>query len=302
MEPENPKPGLISRTRGKIRRLMDPLGKALSFMMEKKKPEIIFEADSQFNHITISELDGVRTMYLGLNAEEAETAISLVNPDAPIFEYPGLLFISLVLRPKARRIVMLGLGGGFIPRLCQRYLPDHKLTVVEIDPLVVDLAGVYFGFTPGGNVQVEIADGQEYLAKLPPKSQDLIWLDAFNGDYIPSHLATRDFMRLNRRILTKEGLLAQNLHSSRMADYLKQLDLINKIFEEPALAFCGDRCANTIVINPNGPEPIPRERKDLARAAREFGHLIGPYNLLEEINKQEKLPDLAKTKLDRYSK
>jgi spermidine synthase len=290
MEPENPKPSLFSRTRAQFRRWKTPLDKALSFMMDKKKPEIIFEADSQYNHITISEINGVITMFLGLNAEEAETSISLVNPDAPVFEYPGLLFISLALRPKARRLVMLGLGGGFIPRLCQRYLPDHQLTVVEIDPLVVDLAGVYFGFVPGGNVQVEIADGLDYLSKLEPKSQDIIFLDAFNGSYIPSHLTTRDFMLLNRRIIKPEGLLVQNLHQNQCLAYLEQLKLIARVFEEPALTFGGERCANTIVINPNGPEPIPRQRKELAKAVKSFGHIIGPYNLLEEIDKQIPYP------------
>jgi spermidine synthase len=259
--------------------------KGLLFMTEERKPEILFEGDSQFTHITIAEIDGIRTMYMGESAEEAETSISVSDPEAPVFEYPGMLFLSLALRPKARQIVMLGLGGGFIPRLCQRYLPEHRLTVAEIDPLVVELARVYFGFTQGGGVKVVVADGLDYLSQLQPRSVDFIWLDAFDGSYIPAHLATGKFLELTRLLLKDDGLLVQNLHQTRSFFYHNQLSLTHEIFTEPSLTLAGSRCCNTIVITPNGPKPIPRQRKELLRAARAFGPKIGPYDLLEEIDK-----------------
>jgi spermidine synthase len=259
-------------------------------MFEEKNPDILFEGDSDYAHITISELDGVRTMYMGPNALEAETSILVHNPEAPVFEYPGMLFVSLALRPKARRIVMLGLGGGYVPRLCQRYLPEHRLTVVEIDPLVVELASAYFGFTPKGNVNVEIADGLEYLTKLPPRSVDAIWLDAFDGTYIPAHLSTSGFLELTRRVLREDGLLTQNLHQTRASLYRTQLALTADVFDEPSLLFCGSRCANSIVVSPNGPKPIPRQRGELLKAAKAFGPKIGPYDLLKEIDKLTAFP------------
>ncbi|MDR2142198.1 MAG: fused MFS/spermidine synthase [Deltaproteobacteria bacterium] len=263
-------------------------------MFEDTKPEIIFEGDSEFSHITIVEQGGVRTMYLGPTAQEAETSISVADPEAPIFEYPGLMLLALALRPRSRKILMLGLGGGFIPRLCQRYLPEHQLTVVEIDPLVVDLAQVYFGFTPGGNVQVEIADGLDYLTRQPPRSFDQIWLDAFDGDYIPAHLTTKDFLRLSQRSLRAAGLLAQNLHQTRPQHYHRQLGLTAAVFQEPSLLVVGARCANTVVISPNGPPPLPRQPKELVRAVREFGSLIGPYDLEREIRKVTACPTTAR--------
>jgi spermidine synthase len=261
-------------------------------MFEDNKPEIIFSGESQFTHITIIEMGGIRTMCMGKNAEEAETSISLRNPEEPIFEYPGLFFLSLALRPLARRVVMLGLGGGFIPRLCQRHLPEHQLTVVEIDPLVVDLASVYFGFSPGANVEVVTSDGLAYLALLPPRSVDILWLDAFNGDYIPNHLSTKQFLSLTRSVLHEDGLLVQNLHQSRWSAYLRQLALTQAIFEEPPLLFSGVRCANTIAICPNGPKSIARLPKELALAARAFGGQVGPYDLMEESRKLIPFPPL----------
>jgi spermidine synthase len=267
-------------------------------MLEEKKPEIIFEADTPFNHITISELDGIRTMFLGSDAQEAETAISVINPEAPVFEYPGLVFLSLALRPKARKILMLGLGGGFVPRLCQKYLPEHQLTVVEIDPLIADLADIYFGFTPGGNVRLEIADGLEFLSQQSARSYDLIWLDAFDGRYIPAHLATGQFLEVTRQVLKEEGLLVQNLHQTRLFFYHRQLALTGHIFDVPSLIFTGSRCANAIVITPNGLDPIPRLPREMAKAVRSFGRKIGPYDLLDEIHKLAPFPNISQPTIE----
>ncbi|MDR1395319.1 MAG: fused MFS/spermidine synthase [Deltaproteobacteria bacterium] len=263
-------------------------------MFEEQTPDIIFEGDSKYNHITITEQNGVRTLYLGALAQEAETSISIYNPEEPVFEYPGMVLLSLALRPKARKIAMLGLGGGFVPRLCQRYLPDYELTVVEIDPLIADLAATYFGFQPGGNVRVEIQDGLEFLSRQPAGSYDIIWLDAFDGDYIPVHLTTSQFLELNRSILREDGLLVQNLHSNRKYFYHRQLALTSAVFEEPSLIFRGFRCANDVVITPNGPAPIPRQRREIAKAVRAFpaGQKIGPYDLMEEVRKMIAFPEI----------
>ncbi|MDR2386326.1 MAG: hypothetical protein LBE80_01910, partial [Deltaproteobacteria bacterium] len=84
--------------------------------------KVIFEGDSSFHHVTITEKDGVRTLHLGPEARESQTSISLSSPDTPIFEYPGMVFLGLALTPKNKNILMLGLGGGFIPNLFKKYL------------------------------------------------------------------------------------------------------------------------------------------------------------------------------------
>ncbi|MDR0548892.1 MAG: fused MFS/spermidine synthase [Deltaproteobacteria bacterium] len=261
-------------------------------MFFNSKPEIIFEGDSAYARITIIDDNGTRTMYMGDN-QEAETSILIKNPLTPVFEYPGLFFLSLALRPQARNIVMLGLGGGYIPRLCQLYLPDHQLTVVEIDPLVVELASVYFDFNPGANVKVEIADGLDYLTFLRPESVDVIWHDAFDGYYIPQHLATTTFLKLTRRVLKEDGLLTQNLHRTKPAAFMDQLTITAEVFDEPSLLFYGSRSGNAVLISPNGPLDVPRGRAKLTKAAKAFGPKIGPYNLLAEIEKETAFPKVA---------
>ncbi|MDR0881248.1 MAG: fused MFS/spermidine synthase [Candidatus Adiutrix sp.] len=250
---------------------------------------VIFESDSQHHHITIRDEAGRRTMYFGPTGEEAETAIDLTDPDSAVFEYPGMMLAALPLGPAGRRIALIGLGGGLLPGLFQRHLPDYELTVVELDPLVAELAGIYFGFAPGGRVRLVIGDGRDFLDGQMEGAFDQIWLDAFSGDYVPQQLTGLTFLKVCRRCLAPGGLLVQNLHQSRSQVFHRQLQTTLAVWGE-FLAFDGQRSGNAIVISkmPGG-QPGPVWKKSaLKAAASRFGRRVGPYDLVEEMGKIKK--------------
>ncbi|MDR1035482.1 MAG: fused MFS/spermidine synthase [Deltaproteobacteria bacterium] len=267
---------------------------ALSSGLSPPEPVIVFQGDSEHSRITVKDCGDLRTLYMGEGARESETSISLSNPLSAIFEYPGMMLLSLAVSPFNSEITMLGLGGGFIPRLFQAYLPQRKLTVAEVDPLVCEVASTYFSFSPGGNVTVEVADGAEHLISMPPDGTDQIWLDAFNGNYIPPHMATDGFLELCRSRLRPGGLLVQNLHQNRMDCYRAQLRRTMEIFGGPPLAFAGKRSANSVLISSRqDDEPwTPPGAKAVTRLAREFGP-VGPYNLANESLKRVNNPEWA---------
>jgi len=248
---------------------------------------IVFEGDSPFHHIIIRDEGPHRTMYFaGPEGEEAETAINRQDPDQAVFEYPGLMLTALALAPN-RRILLLGLGGGYLPGLFARFLQELELTVVEVDPLVAELAGAYFGFSPGPNVRLVLADGRGFLAGQEPDAFDQIWLDAFSGDYVPSPLSGLAFLELCRDRLTPGGLLAQNLHQSRSRDFHNQLKTTEAVFG-PFLALEGRRCGNAVVLarRPKRPGDGPAwPPAELLAAVKKFGPRLGPYDLTAEIRK-----------------
>ena len=248
----------------------------------------VFEGDSPFHHIVIRDEGPVRTMYFtGPEGEEAETAIHSGDPSRAVFEYPGLMLTALALAP-GRRIILLGLGGGYLPGLFARFLPERELTVVEVDPLVVELAGTYFGFAPAPNVRLVLADGREFLAGAEAPF-DQIWLDAFSGDYVPDHLCGLSFLKLCRDRLNPGGLLAQNLHQSRFQAFQNQLRTTEALFG-PFLALEGQRCGNAVILS-RRPEAGDGRRTEawppanLRAAVKKLGPRLGPYDLTEEIRK-----------------
>ncbi|MCK6680917.1 MAG: fused MFS/spermidine synthase [Thermoanaerobaculia bacterium] len=125
-------------------------------------------------------------------------------------EYPDAMCLSLTLRPALpKSAVVIGLGTGMIPGLLTRARPEIKVTTIEIDPQVVDVARQYFSFSPDANDTVLVGDGRQKLAELPG-TVDAIFSDAFFADSVPYHLTTREFFELCSAKLTPDGVLAGN--------------------------------------------------------------------------------------------
>jgi spermidine synthase len=98
---------------------------------------------------------------------------------------------------------IIGHGIGTV----SSYYEDKYLLTAEIDPLVVEVSKKYFGHT-GKNVLV--GDGQALLINQEAQSQDIIFLDAYSGTEIPSHLTTKEFFTLTNEKLSDQGILIIN--------------------------------------------------------------------------------------------
>jgi spermidine synthase len=123
---------------------------------------------------------------------------------------------SLYLVPQPRRILIVGLGGGTLPSALGKLLPESEIDVAEVDPAVVRVAQKYFGFTPGARTHVYEEDGRVFVKRSIRNRvhYDLVMLDAFDQDYIPEHLLTREFLQEVKAVLTPDGVLAANTFSS----------------------------------------------------------------------------------------
>lgn len=113
-------------------------------------------------------------------------------------------------------LLLVGLGGGSIAK---SYKQSHwNVDVVEIDPVVADVAHEYFGLKPE-EADIHIMDGRQYLLSTD-KKYPLIILDAFGSSSIPFHLVTKEAFELIRDHLTPDGVLAINIESRGWYDPL----------------------------------------------------------------------------------
>lgn len=116
---------------------------------------------------------------------------------------------------KPMRVAVLGMGIGTLA--CHAKAGD-EFRFFEIDPNVVRIAQDrrYFTYVPDcdGRVSVVTDDARKALereAKEGAPKYDLIFMDAFSGDSIPPHLATREAIQLYLDRLTDDGILAFNV-------------------------------------------------------------------------------------------
>ncbi|XP_010929746.1 uncharacterized protein [Elaeis guineensis] len=83
------------------------------------------------------------------------------------------LEIAASSRKKVRTIIV-GLGAGLLPMFLHGCLPFLEIEVVELDPLILDLARKYFGFTEDKQLKVHIGDGIQFIqnANIVPSPSD----------------------------------------------------------------------------------------------------------------------------------
>jgi len=96
--------------------------------------------------------------------------------------------------------------------------PNAEIVNVDIDPVVVKLAKKYFDYKDGNNVKTVIKDGRVFVKRALLKNEKFDWivLDAFNGDYIPEHLMTKEFLTETKGLLSDNGILTANTFSSSL--------------------------------------------------------------------------------------
>jgi spermidine synthase len=97
-----------------------------------------------------------------------------------------------------------------------------QIDLVEIDAAVDRVAKRFFDFKPGPKMRVFIEDGRVFVKRMRPQNPqyNMILLDAFDADYIPEHLLTREFLQEVKSILAPDGVLVANTFSnSALYDY-----------------------------------------------------------------------------------
>jgi len=179
--------------------------------------ETVHSERSLYRNLFVTEDNGQRCLtFRKSRANTRQTCMSIDEPQHLVFPYTRMMMGSLYLNPNPARIAVIGLGGGTLPMRLRELLPDAVIDTVEIDAAVVKAAREYFGFKDDPRMTVHEEDGRVFVKKaMKAKTQyDLIMLDAFEDDYIPEHLLTKEFLEEVKSILAPGGVIAANTFSS----------------------------------------------------------------------------------------
>ncbi|MBI1918736.1 MAG: fused MFS/spermidine synthase [Planctomycetes bacterium] len=175
--------------------------------------------------------------------------------------------------PAGRRIAVVGLGTGSLAWYARA---GDDWTFYEIDPAIRDVAENpnYFRFLsecPAGKPLIVVGDARIRLQEAPPRAFDLIVLDAFSSDAIPTHLLTVEAFRLYLDKLTDGGVIA--LHVSNR--YVSLQPILARLAErfQPRLAIRGWHDS----AGSDAPGKLPAEWVILARREADFGPLVWPH-------------------------
>ena len=149
----------------------------------------------------------LRTLWHGSTIHGAQ----IMHPYAqkfPLSYYhnEGPLKDLLTETSKPRNAAIIGLGVG----ACSTYFKEGEtVTFYELDPSIVEIAENQFTYLSNCSASVTnvVGDARIKLEQAPNDSFDIIMVDAFSSDAIPTHLLTKEAFSLYDRKLTSEGKL-----------------------------------------------------------------------------------------------
>ena len=136
---------------------------------------------------------------------ESKTPLTYYSRPSPM----GQLFKTFDAQNANWNIGVVGLGAGALACYAK---PSQTWTLYEIDPLVVDIAknSAYFSYLSqcAPNAVSEIGDARLSIQNKPDGTFDLLMMDAFSSDAVPTHLLTREAIELYFKKLKPNGILA----------------------------------------------------------------------------------------------
>jgi spermidine synthase len=157
-----------------------------------------------------------------------------------------------------RHAVYLG-GGGFTLPTYFEATQGAKATVLELDEALVELAQAELGLSPGPWLDVRAGDARLTLHGLPDDSADAVLGDAYGSLAVPWHLATVEFTREIRRVLSPGGAYVVNVVDYPPARFVRaEAATIAEVFEHVALVappalFDGSGGGNYVVVASEAP-------------------------------------------------
>jgi spermidine synthase len=176
---------------------------------------LVYQKETPYSHLDVVDSDHKRALFLDGNIH------TIMNKDNPteLLIYTKYFPLGFVFNPSAKKVLFVG-GGGFSgPKYFLKTYPNVAVDVVEIDPVVIDVAKKYFSVN-GSNyndnnpskprLKIYNDDARNFLSRTNQK-YDIIFLDAYSKNYVPFHLMTLEYYQLlYNRLTTPNGVIISN--------------------------------------------------------------------------------------------
>jgi len=216
---------------------------------ESQSLQVLSRSRSPFNDIYVIQRQNLREMWFqGTGELYLQSRIDLSRPGELALVYCRLFLAPLLWNPDPARVLVIGLGGGALPRFLHEVYPELFNEVVEVDRQVTELARRHFFFRESSRLRVFEEDGRSFVQRRQ-REYDIVFLDAFKGGSVPYHLKTVEFYREIERSLKPGGLLATNLYGQ--SNRLKPRDraTLESVFPQVTCFEDPDRVATVCVAS-----------------------------------------------------
>lgn len=185
---------------------------------------VLYEGETPFQFVRVVQANN-DDVFLELNQSNA--VHSMYRPGTYLtggdsyWDHMLVLPLSTLDGPP-ERVAILGNAAGTMARSYGHFFPETEIDGVEIDPKLTELGERFFDMR-NPKLRVFHEDARPWLERAEG-DYDLIVMDAYQPEYIPFYLATKEFFTLARERLSDDGLFVLNIdHPSDSDDLEKTL-------------------------------------------------------------------------------
>jgi hypothetical protein len=189
-------------------------------------------------------------------------SLPLTKSSVPLSYYRPSTGVQLVIEElsngKPLQVGIIGIGVWAIDAYCQS---GEHYTFYELNPLVADFAKKYFSYLDSTEASVDVKLGdarvtlQNELDVGLKNAFDLLIIDAFSGDLIPTHLMTQEAFLLYQQHINTQGVMALHISNRHLSllpvimNHSKTLNMQVMLFETPGDGYEHD--AQWVVLTNN---------------------------------------------------
>ncbi|MFN2557804.1 MAG: fused MFS/spermidine synthase [Nitriliruptorales bacterium] len=169
--------------------------------------------------------------------------------------------VLATVAPPGQPLEVLSIGGGgfTLPRYISATRPGSRNLVLELDPMLVEIARRELGLVTDPSLQVRVGDARLTLLELPPHGFDVAIGDAFGGLAVPWHLTTREFLEEVKARLRPGGVYVMNLIDFPPLGFARaEAKTLGEVFQHvavlaPPARLRGDQGGNFVLVASDAP-------------------------------------------------
>lgn len=180
----------------------------------KDIPNLVYERESLYNYIQVTQDPQTGTRELILNEGEAIHSIYYPDKSKTLTGWYWDYFLAAPYLNKNyqatqfKSAAIIGLAAGTIAHQITQVYGPVSIDGVELDPAIVNVGRKYFDMNEP-NLHVYTQDGRPFM-ETTKHTYDLVAIDAFQQPYIPFQLTTREFFQEIHSHLSPTGVLTLN--------------------------------------------------------------------------------------------
>lgn len=175
---------------------------------------VLFEGSTKFGNYQVVDMiyDGRPARMLFGDNDSPQSGEAHDDNPTQLFSY-NQRFLEIAESRRPERILIIGGGAFSLPKALLARFGNIQIDVVELDPLLVELAQRFFALPDDPRLSITTGDGRNYIDS-SSDTYDLIVVDAFSEFHVPTSLITHQAAQRYYHCLTPKGLVAINFVSA----------------------------------------------------------------------------------------